>query len=307
MDTERTFKIGFEEDVMTLVENQGHYRSRSFFKPHEAGAQAELSGEPDYLVTETEISDSYMSAELSTIQRLDERRSLLILNLTCHPAPGRRFVNARVDWRFRSPPSPSPGSSPGAKSPSPSPSPFLGRLNPRIVVIAPQHSVGGWTEEQTRLMWSLALPLEVGFGGPSIGIEPSREKETQKAVMHAMSIVGSTRENMSRAFWTIEENKSSERGIPSHFQLAVAVEHNGPFVIELEIKAELGGGLWPTYMLSKKGKGGNGLRRLVDVDVWKSGEIEMEPGEKAWRSFLGGLTGEVSGVMREFEQTIVRP
>lgn len=306
MDPERTFKIGFEEDVMTLVENQGIYRTRSIFRSREAEAQAEeVPGEPDYLVTETEISDSYMSAELSTIQRLDERRSLLILNLTCHPAPGRRFVNARVDWRFRPPPASTPSSSPSGKSPSPSPIP--GRLNPRIAMIAPQHSVGGWTEEQTKLIWGLALPLEVGFGGASVGIEPSREKETQKAVMHAMSIVGSTRENMSRAFWTIEENKSSERGIPSHFQLAVAVEHNGPFVVELEIKAELGGGLWPTYMLSKKGRGGNALRKLIDVETWKCGEIELEPGEKAWRAFLGGLTGEISGVVREFEQAIVRP
>lgn len=294
---ERSFKIEFEEDVLTLIENHD-YHARSIFKRSDSHEE-EISAEPTNLLSEAELRNSFMSAELSTIQRLDETRSLLILNITCHPAPGRRFINACVDWQFRSPP-PTPSLSANDKSPSPSPSPA--RRNPRIAMIAPLKSNGGLTEEQTKLIWGLSVPLQVGFGGSSVGLEPSQTKETQKDVIHVMSIVGSARDNMSRAFWTIEENKSSERGIPSHFQLAVAVEHNGPFVVELEIKAELGGTIWPAYVLSKKG-----LKRLIDVETWRCGEIELGTGEKAWRAYLRGLTGEIPGAVREFEQAIVRP
>jgi len=303
MESSHTFTIGFEEDVFTMVENEGLYRARSIFKSRDVEVETDIPEDPDYLITEAEISDSYLSAAFSTIQPLDEHRSLLILNITCHPAPRRRFVNARVTWRISSStvhsnsiPSPSPGS----KSQLP--------VNPpKLAVIAPQHSVGGWTEEQTRLMWGLSLPVEVGFGGASIGIEPSREKETEKAVMHAMTIIGTIRDAGKRGFWTIEENKSSERGIPSHFQLAAVVDHYGPFATELDVKAELGGGLWPTYIQAKKGRNGTSLKRMIDVDTWKCGEIELEPGEVGWRKFLAGMTGEVSGVMLEFGQAIVRP
>lgn len=88
-------------------------------------------------------------------------------------------------------------------------------------------------------------------------IAGKRERDTQKAIMYAMSVLGSTRENMLCALWTIKKNKSSERGLSSHFQLAVAVKHNGPFTVELEIKAELGGGLWLMHICSNKSRGGN--------------------------------------------------
>lgn len=143
--------------------------------------------------------------------------------------------------------------------------------------------------------------------GASVGVEPSAEKETQKAVMHAMTILGSIRSGGGRGTWTIEENKSSERGIPSHFQLAVVVGHSGPFVNELDVKAELGGGLWPTYLQAKKGAGGNGLKRTIDVETWKCGEVQWEPGEAGWKKFVTEMTGEVPGVMLEFGQKIVRP
>ncbi|KAF5374610.1 hypothetical protein D9615_008955 [Tricholomella constricta] len=299
---EKNLTIAFEEDVYTLVENHGIYRARSIFKSREApaGAHSEplVSDEPDYLVSETEISNSYLSATLSTIQPLDDRRSLLTLIIACHPAPGRRFVNATITWRISSPPTP-PAHGP-AKPTGHTPA-------PKIVALAPQHSVGGWTEEQTKLIWGLSVPLEVGFAGASVGITPSREKETQKAVMHAMTIIGTVRSGGARATWTVEENKSSQRGIPSHFQLAVVVDHSGPFVSDMDVKAELGGGLWPTFLQAKKGRGGNGLQRVINVDTWKCGEVVWEPGELGWKKYVAGMTGEVSGIMLEFGQAVVRP
>jgi hypothetical protein len=232
-----SFTIEFEKDHDTLVDlHFGRdqlppptYRSRSLgsrssSKSREGGSPADTPEPPDHTVVEAELSDSFLSAVLSTIQPLDERKSLLILTVICHPAPGRRFKNCSLTWKFLS------TTPPSTEFPSPI------SLLPKLVTLAPQHSIGGWTEEQTRLLWGLTVNAGAGLVGASAGVEPSVERETQKAVMHAMTIQGSIRPN-GRACWTVEENRSSERGIPSHFQLAVVLDHGGdPFVMELDVK-----------------------------------------------------------------------
>ncbi|KAG6911663.1 hypothetical protein DXG01_007913 [Tephrocybe rancida] len=296
--TEKSFIISFEEDVLTEVEYHGEYRPRSIFTAHHEEAPVAVSSDPAYLVTETEIANSYLSATLSTIQPLGDHKSLLMITIACHPAPERRFMNATISWRISASPS-LPDTAHSTQTTS--------RHDPKVVTLAPQHSVGGWTEEQTRLLWGLSLPVQVGFGPASVGVEPSTEKETQKAVMHAMTILGTVRNAGTRATWTVEENKSSERGIPSHFQLAIVVDHDGPFLSEFDVKAELGGGLWSTFLQAKKSKSGKALRRIIDVETWKCGDILWEPSEQGWKKFVAGITGEVDGVVLNFSQTVVRP
>ncbi|KAG6855044.1 hypothetical protein C0991_005973 [Blastosporella zonata] len=299
--TEKSFTISFEEDLLTEVEYHGEYRSRALFRSkstNDSDNRYEDTGEPAYLVTEAEIANSYLSATLSTIQPLGDHKSLLMITIACHPAPERRFVNATLSWRISASPSDLDAKQSSQGSP---------KHDPKIITLAPQHSVGGWTEEQTKLLWGLSAPLQVGFGPASVGVEPSTEKETQKAVMHAMTILGTVRNAATRATWTVEENKSSERGVPSHFQLAIVVDHAGPFLSEFDVKAELGGGLWSTFLQAKKGKGGNGLRRVIDVETWKCGDVSWEPGEVGWKKFVAGITGEVDGVVLNFNQAIVRP
>ncbi|KAG6833758.1 hypothetical protein H0H87_001190 [Tephrocybe sp. NHM501043] len=301
--TAKTFIIPFEEDVLTKVEYHNEYRPRTLFRSKSTRSPSprheELPGTPDdpsYLVTETEISNSYLSATLSTIQPVGDHKSLLIVTIACHPAPERRFMNATVSWQITTPPSPS-DSSDEAHS----------RHDPKVIALAPQHSIGGWTEEQTRLLWGLSAPVQVGFGPASVGLEPLTERESQKSVMHAMTILGTVRKAGTRATWTVEENKSSQRGIPSHFQLAIVVDHTGPFLSDFDVKAELGGGLWSTFLQAKKGKGGNGLGRIIDVETWKCGDILWEPGELGWKKYVAGITGEVEGVVLNFNQSVVRP
>jgi len=174
-------------------------------------------------------------------------------------------------------------------------------------MLAPQHSEGGWTEEQTKIVWGSKAKAGSGLAAGSAGVDPSVEKETHKAVMHAMTILGSIRPN-GLACWTVEENKSSERGIPSHFQLAVVLDHGGlPFVTELDVKAELGGGLWHTFIQAKKGRNSAGLRKVIDVNTWKCGEVAWEPGEAGWKKFMTEMTGEVSGTVVVFGQSPIRP
>ncbi|GLB33610.1 hypothetical protein LshimejAT787_0104940 [Lyophyllum shimeji] len=297
---EKTFTVAFEEDLFRLVQDQGVYRTRSIFKTRDAVKDVHSEGvavdDPEYLVTEAEIADSYLSATLSTIQPVGDRKSLLTLDIACHPAPGRRFVNATIIWQISSPP----------PSTSPTKSPVVAS-SPKVITLAPQHSVGGWTEEQTKLIWGLNVAVGPGIPGASVNVEPSVGKETQKAVMHAMTILGTVRSGGTRAHWTVEENKSSRRGIPSHFQLAIVVEHSGLFASSLDVKAELGGGLWPTFIQAKKGRNGDPLRRVIDVEHWKCGEVRWEPGEQGWKKYVAGLTGEIPDVVVEFSQAVVRP
>jgi hypothetical protein len=310
MQPEPVFTFELEEDFSDEKENASHYTSRGlFFKSHEeTQPEPEVLGEPNYVVAEEEVCKSYVSATLSTIQPLDGNRSLLILAITCHPAPERRFVHATIDWQFHPAPSPTPtpspssilGPSPNHSSSPPSVPASPRRFLPKIVDFGPHRSVGGISEEETRTVGTIAFPVKATFGPASIGIEPSLEKETKKVVKHAMSIMGSPRPGR-RAYWTVEENKSSKGGIPSHLQLAVVVEHSGPFKMELKFKGKLGGGFpWPD--LSVKAK-----KKLIDVGAWRYGEIGLEPGDEAWKVFLSEMTGEVPGMMRDFRQNIVRP
>ncbi|KAF8897344.1 hypothetical protein BD779DRAFT_1490313 [Infundibulicybe gibba] len=287
---DRNFYITFEEDDDAGQEefDFSAYRSRSWGVAARNVASddaAQLPPEyPDPVLTETEIGDSFLSASFTTIQPLDDHKSLLVLVVRCHPAPGRRFLNATIKWKFK---------------PHTDPQATTRQRPPRAIALAPEHTVGGWSEEQTKLVWGLAAPLEVGFSGVSVGVEASREKETSKAVMHAMTIIGTPRSGGMRCVWTIVENKSSGR--------AVVLDHEGPFETTLDVKAELGGKFWPTYIQAKKANNGEGMKKVIDVKRWKCGEATWEPGELGWKKFMAGFSGEVSGVMHEFEQAIVSP
>lgn len=108
--TSASMRVARHFFAVLTVESQGaHCSTQSIFKSRKAEVQGEVPGEPDYLVTEAEISDSYMSVELLTIQWLDEHCSLLILNLTWHPAHPRRFESIGGSGP---PPTSTPSSSP---------------------------------------------------------------------------------------------------------------------------------------------------------------------------------------------------
>ncbi|KAG6890920.1 hypothetical protein C0995_000877 [Termitomyces sp. Mi166 len=301
----KSFIITFEEDNLAEIEHRGQYHPRAIFRsrsPHDGDvppseASSVVPGDPEYLVTEAEIAKSYLSATLSTIQPLGNNKSLLIMTIACHPAPERRFTNVTITWKI-SPPPPFPNEKKADRISS-----------PKIITLAPQHSIGGWTEEQSKLLWRLSVPVQVGAGLASVGVEPSIGQTTQKAALHAMTIIGTVRGTggVPHATWTVEENKSSERGIPSHFQLAIVVDHAGPFVSELDVDAHLGGGLWSSFLQTKKGKHGNVLKRVIDVETWKCGDISWEPGESGWKKYVAGITGEMDGLVQNFIQPIVRP
>jgi len=290
IDPHKRLLITFEEDLVKSGELGGYPSKRQRSVEAARPETPELS---DTLLAEMETisGGSYMSAEFSTIQPLDAHKSLLTLLIQFHPATEHRFINATITWKFRT------ATGPTSSSPEPIP-------EPKIVLHAPKKSVGGWSEERKTLVWGISLPVQIG--GSSIGLQPSQEKETQKVVSHAMTIQGTMRGKGRYCVWTVEENKSSARGIPSHFQLAVVLEHKGPFVTELDVKAKLGGKTWTRQIRSKAGSNGGAPARTIDIESWRCGGIP-EPAKLDWKKFVESMTGEVHGAVVNYEQPIVCP
>jgi hypothetical protein len=252
---------------------------------------------PHQPTTKAEISKSsnYFSVMLSTIQPLSDSHSLVILDVTCHSSRSSRFTYATVQLLFHPTAASESGSKTTLVNPSPSPSsksPFLALAGPRIVMIAPVESEGGQTTVQTNVRRTVGLPVHFGTGPASIGVEISAEKETQKVQSHKISIKGSIRGiGDNHAFWDVTENKSSKSGIPLSLKLGVAVEHKGPFVMELTGEAELARGWRRAVMLRAKDQDGNDWKETIDVETWRHGEIEVGQEEQAWREHLRSMTG----------------
>lgn len=283
------FLVAFEEDEDVLGDAD-EYAGRGIF--NKRGVQSSV-GPDDATFAEVEIADSFLSATFSTILPLDDTKSLLIMVIRCHPTTGQRFTNATLTWQFKAAPQPRNVSEKATK--------------PRIVSIAPEYSLGGRSEEQVKVAWGVAAPVTAGFAGASAGVEASVQREKQKAVIHAMTMQGTVRANGTRCTWTVEENESSEQGIPPQFQVAVVLNHQGPFLMGIDAKATLKGKLWPTYLRAKTGLGydDDGLERTIDVKSWKRGQVLWD-GDDGWKKFIAGFTGEVMGVVHEFVQSVPR-
>jgi hypothetical protein len=181
------------------------------------------------VVTELEsiIGGSYLSAEFATVCPVEDHKSLIILRFQCHPAIGHRFASTKITVKFTSPPA-----SPATENPS-------NVLEPRVVMHAPRRSYGGCTKEDRRIRWGLSLPIRGGGAVVSATIEPSYEREVVTVVEHALTFTGTARGAPARTscVWTVEENKSAATGIPTEFQVAVVLEHVGPFMTELDVQA----------------------------------------------------------------------
>lgn len=232
-------------------------------------------------------SGSYFSADFTTLQSLDHNKSLLILRLQCHPAVSHRFANATITWKFR--PQNNAAVNPAG--------------TPRILMHAPRKAYGAMSKVTKHLRLGLTLPIQVGQGIASAGIEPSVECETEKDVYHALTITGTSRGAPIKTYcvWTVEENKDTDSGIPSEFQLAVVLEHSGPFITDISAKAALRGGLGPVTHIRSKST----TQVLIDVENWKGKLVEWRFDD--WKTYIEGITGEVEGALVDFKQMIPRP
>lgn len=239
-------------------------------------------------------SGSYLAICPTTIQSLGYGQTFLVFQVQFHPAIGRRFKNAIVNIKFSLPQS------------SDILSPPLQQL--RIEAHAPRKAFGSTTEESKTFAWGLEIPFSGGVGAASIGVTPQASSETSKKVEHAFTIIGTARgsPNKTACVWTLEENSSSQSGLPSEVQFALVVEHQGAIIYEIDVRGETGGGLYPPYWLRAKSDAKE-RRKALDPSKYRGKLREYPiPDAEKLQELLVTWTGEVDGALVRFKQPTVR-
>lgn len=245
------------------------------------------------------VKRSYLSIIPTTIQIIDAKTTLFVWHATFHPAIGRRFSSVIVSCKFGSAPWTSRSLKPTA----------LLSSSVEVKAYAPHKSYGASTKEQKKIVWGLELPVTVPAGPVSLGVTPSTNHETSKEVEHAFTITGSARGSPRRntLVWTLQENGSTERGIPSEIQLAALVQHSGPVQIDIDIEGRTAGGFLPWRSLRPK-TDAMGRRKVIDPKVYVGMLEEMDFGDRGLKGaaeMLEKWTGQVSGAVLEFDQKVI--
>ncbi|OCK93766.1 uncharacterized protein K441DRAFT_661126 [Cenococcum geophilum 1.58] len=258
---------------------------------------------------DAEGAGSYLSVRLTTIQTIDRNHSLFVWHTVYHPSVGRRFQSAVLVVKLTQ------------KLPSPESvvSTTISAAVPPVSVqqYAPRKAFGGTAKKSKTVHWGLELPLtvptgpvEVGVTPSVVGVTPSVERESAVEIEHAFVIEGSARgiPRKNTCVWTLEENKATERGVPSEVRFAALIEHSQPILCEVSASGWSMGGLKPPHRL--KTKTPREARSLeIDPVDYKGKLIEFQLGQdiSQCRELLGKWTGKVEGAVLEFDQTVVMP
>lgn len=251
---------------------------------------------------DAEGAGSYLSVRLTTIQTIDRNHSLFVWHTVYHPSVGRRFQSAVLVVKLTQ------------KLPSPESvvSTTISAAVPPVSVqqYAPRKAFGGTAKKSTTVHWGLELPLTISAGPEEVGVTPSVKRESAVEIEHAFVIEGSARgiPQKNTCVWTLEENKATERGVPSEVRFAALIEHTQPILCEVSASGWSTGGLKPPHHL--KTKTPREARSLeIDPVDYKGKLIEFQLGQdiSQCRELLGKWTGKVEGAVLEFDQTVVRP
>jgi hypothetical protein len=220
----------------------------------------------------------YISATITKAEDLGGRTSFLTLDFQCHPSNGRRFTNLRIELKFKT------MYSAGPTSPL------------RVEYAAPRHSIGGGTDEERRKILGLSVPSKLGNIAASVEVAAKAEFEVHKTVPHAMTITGTTRGKPANyCVWTVQENKSSATGIPTHFRIGAVLTHDGPLETNLDVKGKIEGRLWWPRMFHCHSKG------LVNIST-----SEAKPkGDPGWWKLVQLINGELPGADTVFTPPMV--
>lgn len=249
-------------------------------KNNELGAGNDPLGDTTNLQAGDEQgSRSYLSLICSTIQIVKPGRVLLVWHANFHPGLGRRFQIASLGCKF------------------------LRSVNagegPSIIGHAPRRAYGGCSRESKNVHWGIELPLSFPAGPASAGITPSGSLDTAKDVEHTFTITGTARgvPKKTNCVWTIEENSSSRRGVPSEIQFATILEY----------VSGRAGGIFSRWLRTRT----PAEQRQKPVDPQRyTGllkEYDFEGDPRKCDEMLQKWTGEVEGAVVQFSQTVVRP
>ena len=216
-------------------------------------------------------SSSYMSASLTTMQILEEKTCLLIIQFQCHPSANRRFASLEIKWKLKQVDEACP--------------------TPRVIDVAPKHAIGARSEETHQQQHQVNHSAQYSFAGGGAGIEVNRKHSVERDISRAMIITGSIRGRQSNtAAWTVEENAGVKSGIPPHFCVALVATYEGSFMMDLDVVAKqhgAGGAFWRSVHHPKG-------QLQVDVDREHAEFKPFKPSE-TWGQWFPCITGEAAG------------
>jgi len=235
---------------------------------------------------EIEVSSCYISCEITTIQPAKTYGTkgpacLVILRFTFHPALSHRFKNARLSCNF-------------------APAKITSESSPTITFHAPRTAYGGYSRGESHWTFGLSAPLQAPGG--YFAITPSAEKSHDRIIDHYMRIEGSARGTpRSKCIWTMAENEDSKAGLPLDFQVAVVLQATSPFVLEVDISAEIA-----KWWKSKSVQGVAVEPRVVDPSVPRGKQFSFDEDLEDLK--LGSwFSGALDGGSVAWDATIPRP
>ena len=213
---------------------------------------------------------------------------LLVWHTNFHPATSRRFKHVSITCNF------------------------LKALDLGGVVSitghAPRKAYGGCSKESRSVHWGLEMPLSFPAGPISVGFTPSRSLDIVKDVEHAFTITGTARgvPTRTRCVWTIEEDSSTKRGIPSEIQFATILQYEQPFVCEVVVSGRTGG-MFPRWLRTRTPA--TERQRAIDPQYYKGllKEYDLQGDLQQCTKMLQEWTGEVEGAVVQFSQPVVKP
>ena len=255
----------------------------------------ELSGDNDPLgdIVNLQAGDeegpgSYLSFVCSTIQIVKPGRVLFVWHANFHPGVRRRFQIVSIGCKFLKPAS-------------------AGEV-PSVFRHAPRRAYGGCSKESMNVHWGMELPLSFPAGPVSAGVTPSGSLDTAKDVEHAFTITGTARgvPKKTNCVWTIEENSSSRRGIPSEIQFAAILDYEGPFICEVNVSGRAGG-VFSRWLRTRTPV--EKRQKAIDPQNYAGllKEYDFEDDPRKSEAMLQKWTGEVEGAVVQFSQLAVAP
>lgn len=299
MADEISVTIEFEYDPVKNAE-LGNSLSRVATESEESRRLPQLEHPAAIQAGSEDGGRSYLSIVASTIQAVKPGHTLFVWKAYFHPGLGRRFQNAVVTYKFSAPAAFPPQDGGGQSASQAAPL--------EVVAYAPRKSYGGCSRESRTASWTVELPLTFTGGGlVEAGVKTSAGGETSNEVEHAFTLTGTARgvPRRTTCVWTIEENSSTERGIPTEAQFAVVVRHSTPLQCEIRAAAKTAGGFFPAHHLRAKTPVGD-CKKVIDPSAFAGRLFEYDvQGNEGLDTLLKAWTGEVAGSLLEFASPVI--
>lgn len=125
---------------------------------------------------------------------------------------------------------------------------------PEVLAFAPELVYGEVSKEQRKWHWELAVPVGYTDSAFNAGLNATVGGDREYVQGNRAAVIGSeTGQSRNGILWTLEESKTSEkgiRGVPAIFNVACLVRHrNRPFQGRFKVKGHVGFTMDPGHWL----------------------------------------------------------